>query len=76
MDLTERGGIARTNSEAEREKTPGDSKVVDAPDSRSFIVMIAATLVATVLVLGMMWMNNLRYDGASSRPVAEQQQRE
>lgn len=76
MDLTESDGIIRTDSETEREKTPEESRAVDAPDGRSFIVMIAATLIATVLVLGMMWVNNMRYDGASSRPVAEQQLRE
>jgi hypothetical protein len=36
--------------------------------------MICAAFAATVVVLGIMWANNTRYDGASSRPVAEQQQ--
>jgi len=29
-----------------------------------------------VIVLGIMWVNNTRYDGASPRPVAEQQPRQ
>jgi hypothetical protein len=74
MDLTQRDGIERMNRATEREKTPDDSKARDARDSKSFIVMAAAVLVATTLVLGMTWMNNMRYGGTSSRVVAEQGQ--
>jgi hypothetical protein len=62
------------NRATEREKIPDDSKASDARDSKSFIVMAAAVLVATTLVLGMMWMNDMRYVGTSSRVVAEQGQ--
>ena len=66
MDSTEGNGIDGINSMVDS---------TDARDTKSFIVMVAVTLVATALVLGMMWMNNLRHEGASSRVVAEQQLR-
>jgi len=71
MDPTERGQIDRMNREAEREKTPDDPTPPEARDAKPLIVMIATALTATVLVLGMMWMSNARYDGAGPRPVAE-----
>ena len=73
MDPCERDRIDRINREAELEKTPGDPHATEPRDSKPLIVMVAAALAATVIVLGIMWMNNTRYDGASPRPVAEQQ---
>lgn len=73
MDPYERDRIDRMNREAEREKTPADPQPVEPRDTKPLIVMVAAALAATALVLGMMWMNNPRYDGASPRPVAERQ---
>jgi hypothetical protein len=72
MDPTERDRIDRINREAEGERAPDDPRAAEARDSKPLIVMVAVTLVATALVLGMMWMNNTRYDGSSPRPVAEQ----
>jgi hypothetical protein len=74
MDPTERDRIDRINREAEREKAPDDPKAVEPRDTKPLIVMVATALAATALVLGIMWMNNTRYDGASPRPVAEQRQ--
>jgi len=73
MDPYERERIDRVNREAEREKTPADPQAAEPRDTKPLIVMVAAALAATALVLGMMWMNNPRYDGTSPRPVAERQ---
>ena len=73
MDPFERDRLDRLNRQAELEKAPDDpEQPVDAGDSRPLIVMICAAMAATVIVLGIMWVNNTRYDGASDRPVAEQ----
>lgn len=72
MDTTGQDQIDRLDREAEREKTSGDSLTAEAHDGKPLIVTLAAVLVATVLVLGMMWMNNMRYEGPGQRPVAEQ----
>jgi hypothetical protein len=74
MDPYERDRIDRINREAELEKTPDDPHATEPRDSKPLIVMVAAALAATVIVLGIMWMNNTRYDGGSPGPVAEQQQ--
>ena len=66
MDPYERDRIDRINREAELEKTPGDPHATEPGDSKPLIVMVAAALAATVIVLGIMWMNNTRYDGARS----------
>jgi hypothetical protein len=76
MDPFERDRIERMNRAAELEKAPDDPEQTVTPrDTKPMIVMICAALAATVIVLGIMWVNNTRYDGASSRPVAEQPQR-
>jgi hypothetical protein len=72
MDLAERERIDRINRNAEGEKTPDDPNAIDARDGKPLIVMVAAALAATALVLGMMWVSNSRYDGASARALAEQ----
>ena len=75
MDPYERDRIDRINREAELEKAPNDpEQPADAGDSKPLIVMICAAMAATVIVLGIMSVNNTRYDGASGRPVAEQPQ--
>jgi hypothetical protein len=75
MDPYERDRIDRLNREAELEKAPNDpEQPVDSGDSKPLIVMICAALAATVLVLGIMWVNNTRYDGTSGTPIAEKQQ--
>jgi len=77
MDPFERNRIDRMNRAAELEKAPDDpEQAVQPRDTRPLIVMICAALAATVIVLGIMWVNNTRYDGASPRPVAEQQPRQ
>jgi hypothetical protein len=73
MDVHERERLDRINREAEREKTPEDPKAAEPADSRPLIVMVCAALAATAIILGIMWMNNTRYDGAGPRPVAERQ---
>jgi hypothetical protein len=72
MDPYERDRIDRMNREAEREKRPGDPQATQPRDAKPLIVMVAAALSAAVIVLGIMWINNTRYDGTSPRPVAEQ----
>jgi hypothetical protein len=75
MDPYERERIDRMNRAAELEKAPDDpQQPAEGRDTRPLIVMVCAALAATVVVLGIMWMNNTRYDGSSPRPVAEQQQ--
>jgi hypothetical protein len=74
MDSTDRERIDQINREAEREKTPDDPKAIEPRDTKPLVVMVAVALAATALVLGIMWMNNSRYDGTSPRPVAEQRQ--
>jgi len=76
MDTTERDRIDHLNREAEREKTASDPHAVEPRDSKPLIVMVAVALSATAIILGIMWVNNTRYEGASSRPVAEQHQRQ
>jgi hypothetical protein len=71
MDPYERDRLDRVNREAEREKTPADPHAAEPRDAKPLIVMVAAALAATALVLGMMWMNNPRYEGASPGSVAE-----
>lgn len=46
----------------------------DADDTQPLIVVICASLAATVIVLGVMWANNGR-DMGGGQPVAEQQLR-
>jgi hypothetical protein len=76
MDPYERERLDRINREAELEKAPDDpAQPANARTTRPLIVMVCAALAATVVVLGIMWANNTRYDGASPRPVAEQPQR-
>lgn len=74
MDPYERDRIDRINREAEFEKTPSDPHATEPRDGKPLIVMVAAALAATVIVLGIMWMNNTRHDGTSPGSVAEQQQ--
>jgi hypothetical protein len=74
MDPYERDRLDRVNRAAELEKAPDDPMQTTRPrDSRPLIVMICAALAATAMVLGIMWIDNTRYDGAGPRPVAEQQ---
>jgi hypothetical protein len=77
MDPFERDRLERMNRAAELEKAPDDPEQPAKPrDTRPLIVMVGAALAATAMVLGIMWINNTRYDGAGPRPVAEQQQRQ
>jgi len=76
MDPYERDRLDRLNREAEREKAPDDpQQPVEPSDARPLIVMICAALAATVIVLGIMWMNNGRFAGTGGQPVAEQPER-
>ena len=76
MDPYERERLDRINREAELEKAPDDpQRPVDSRSTRPLLAMTLAALAAIVIVLGIMWVNNTRYDGASGKPVAEQQQR-
>ncbi|CAN5384939.1 hypothetical protein BH10PSE6_BH10PSE6_47230 [soil metagenome] len=73
MDRAERDLINRLNRAAEEEKTSGDPHSVQPKETTPLIVMVAVTLAVTAIVLGVLWMSNGRDDGASPRPVAEQQ---
>ena len=75
MDPFERDRIDRMNREAELEKTPADPQPVDAGDSKPLIVMICAALAATVIVLGILWVNDTRHPEGGAASVAEQRQR-
>jgi len=76
MDPFERDRIDRLNRQADLEKAPDDpEQPVDAGDSKPLIVMICAALAATVIVLGIMWIDNTRPYAAGSSVVAEQPQR-
>jgi hypothetical protein len=76
MDPHARARLDRNNREAELEKRPDDPQATKPADTRPLIVMVCAALAATAIILGIMWMNNTRYDGAGPRPVAEQQVRQ
>ena len=75
MDPFERDRIDRMNREAELEKTPDDPQPVDAGDSKPLIVMICAALAATVIVLGILWVNDTRHPEGGAASVAEQPRR-
>jgi hypothetical protein len=70
MNLSER---SRTSCEAEREEISEDCRTAHRRDGKPLMVMVATTLAATALVLGMMWMSNTRYEDTSYRTTAEQQ---
>jgi hypothetical protein len=74
MDPFDRDRLDRLNREAARERTPDEPPPVDPGDSRPLVVMICASLTATVMVLGIMWLNDTRHEGATAA-VAEQTQR-
>jgi hypothetical protein len=76
VDPYERARIDRINREAELEKTPDDPHAIEPRDSRPLIVMIGAALAATAIILGIMWVNNGRYERTNGRPVAEHQSRQ
>jgi hypothetical protein len=61
--------------ERDRIAREADLQPVDSGDSKPLIVMICAALAATAMVLGIMWVNTNRHDGASHDAVAEQTQR-
>jgi hypothetical protein len=74
MDPLERDRLDRVNRAAEREKTAADPQATNPRDTKPLVLMVAAALSAAAIVLGIMWMNNTRYDGTSPHPVAEQRQ--
>jgi hypothetical protein len=77
MDPYERARIDRINREAERERARDDpQQPVKPSDSKPLIIMICAALAATVIVLGILWMNNARSGGTGGQPVAEQPSRQ
>ncbi|HSI01676.1 MAG TPA: hypothetical protein VLA02_13820 [Reyranella sp.] len=71
MDPHERARLDRINREAELEKTLDDPQATEPSDSKPLIVMVCAALAATAIILGIMWMNNTRDDGAGPGPIAE-----
>ena len=76
MDPFERDRIDRMNREAELEKAPDDpQQPVDRGDSKPLIVMICAALAATVIVLGILWVNDTRHPEGGFASVAERPQR-
>ena len=74
MDPFERDRIDRMNRQAELEKAPDDpQQPVDKGDSKPLIVMICAALTATVIVLGIMWVNNTNRSVIGQPSVAQSQ---
>ncbi|MFI5030506.1 MAG: hypothetical protein ACHQPH_07385 [Reyranellales bacterium] len=72
MDPFERDRIDRMNREAELEKAPDDpQQPVGKADSKPLIVMICAALAATVIVLGIMWVNDTRHPQGGATAIAE-----
>ena len=75
MDPFERDRIDRMNRAAEAEKAPNDpEQSVDRSDSKPLIVMICAALAATVIVLGIMWVNDTNRSENGTPSVAQQAQ--
>jgi hypothetical protein len=75
MDPFERDRIDRMNRQAELEKAPDDpQQPVDSGDSKPLIVMICAALAATVIVLGIMWVNDTNRSETGAPSVAQQAQ--
>lgn len=72
MNRAEQDPIDRLNRAAEEEKIASDRRAVQPKETKPPMVMVAATLAATVIILGLLWMSNGRDDGSGSRPVAEQ----
>ncbi|HEY2876251.1 MAG TPA: hypothetical protein VGJ56_30325 [Reyranella sp.] len=72
MDPFERDRIDRMNREAELEKAPDDpEQPADRGDAKPLIVMICAALAATVIVLGIMWVNDTRHPQGGATAIAE-----
>jgi hypothetical protein len=63
--------LRRIEAEAERERVPGDPGPAKPRDARRIGLIAAVALVAAAVLLGLMWINNPRYDGTSPEPVAE-----
>jgi hypothetical protein len=64
----------RLNREAERERAPDDpQQPADAGDSKPLIVMICAALAATVIVLGIMWVNDTNRSETGTPSIAQSQ---
>ena len=75
MDPFERDRIDRMNRQAEAEKAPNDpEQPIDRGDSRPLIVMICAALAATVIVLGIMWVNDTNRSETGIPSIAQQAQ--
>jgi hypothetical protein len=75
MDPFERDRLDRMNREAELEKAPDDpQQPAGRSDSKPLIVMICAALAATVIVLGIMWVNDTNRSETGARSVAQQAQ--
>jgi len=75
MDPFERDRIDRMNRAAEAEKAPNDpEQPVDRSDSKPLIVMICAALAATVIVLGIMLVNDTNRSENGTPSVAQQAQ--
>jgi hypothetical protein len=75
MDPFDRDRIDRMNREAELEKGPDDpQQPVDSGDSKPLVVMICAALAATVIVLGIMWVNDTNRSETGASSVAQQSQ--
>lgn len=72
MDRAERDLINRLHRAAEEEKTSGDPHAIRPKETTPLIVMAAATLAATAVILGVLWMSNGHDEGSGPRPVAEQ----
>ncbi len=71
MDEDEKARIAELNRQAALEKKPDDPQATKPRDALPLVVMSLVGLAIAAVLLGVMWMNNPRYDGAGPQPVSE-----
>jgi len=75
VDRDEQQRMERLNREAAAEKKPDDPHAVESRDARPLVLLVFSALVVAVVVLGVMWVNNTRYDAANpanpAPPVAD-----
>ena len=76
MNLHRQDWPDRASRDAERARALAHARAVEARDAQPLMAMVAASLCATAAILGIMWLNSPRYDGAISQPLAEQQERQ
>ena len=61
----------RLEQDAAAERRPGDPGRSRPADARRIMMILSAALAVAIVALGVMFVNNARYDGASPVPVSE-----